>query len=320
MLTYTKYTGRNKINDSIQIAKDTLPNGMEKKIYYNPEPLDVLKDIPDPINTVSHLTDDAVQELGLSHVSTAALNNLDNDIVAGEMPTNRVLKRVAHVVKQRLDSASSKIYNPEHANISLIPRNIHNQTERLFVSGSSGSGKSYFAGEYARNYQIEHPGNNVILLTPKAFDKAFDNVDNIVKPEINRQFIQYLGTANVLQDFRHCLIIFDDFEGIPDRTMKKAIIDFKDNCLKMGRAHNINIVTIQHKTLGGKDSLVDHCECNIYVFFPNQNPRECKNLLKLYLGFEKSEASTLLRDLTGERWACIIKPNILITQHFIKII
>jgi hypothetical protein len=327
-LTYANYAGNKSIKDTQQIAR----NG-NIKLYYIDDEIDLLRDVePDyAIKMVSDLVDQAANDLNLLNINSKKLNDLDCDIYNKSCPTRRIDKKLFNDVKDKIAAKESKFYYPKNGNIRLIPRLDSGQTDRLYISGQSGSGKSTFCSNYALEYQKEFPGNRVFLLSYKPFDPAFDDViPNLIRPKLNRQFVNDVyGNPNSniddyfcpIDKFRDSLVIFDDFECIPDQFILKSILHLKDLILQMGRAYNIYVCSVQHKSLGGSKSTVDLCESNILVCFPRTNLSECIKTFDRYCSFTKDQLDRVFDERTKkQRFLVLIKPNIIITPNFIKII
>lgn len=322
-LTYQLYAGRNNISDAIQIAKHG-----NIKIYYVDDPIDVLKDHDqeDALHLVSELVDETVRDLRAIHVPSSRLNNLDCDIYSKSCPPNRLDRRIFNQVKDKLAAMESKIYKTSQGEITIIPRKIEGQRDGLYITGTSGSGKSVFCSNFALNYQLENPGNRVFLISRKSYDKAFDDVvPDLIRIKPDRQFTNSLRSTEErdepIEQFHDSLVIFDDFEGIHDTSIRKAIVGLKDDIFRLGRQFNISVCSIQHKSLGGSNSMVDLFESNIIVCFPRNNLNECIKLLTQYCCCSRAQIERIFDDDTKlERWLCVIRPNIFITQHSIRII
>lgn len=314
-LTYQQYAGNNI--DTTQIAR----NG-DIKLYYLDQPIDILREL-DPeqaLNLVSDLVDNSTRALNFDPESLGALrlSHLDKDVYNNMVPTSRYDKHVYNRTKNELAAMESKLYRPGRSDIKLLPRKIQDINDRLYVSGQSGSGKSTFCANYALEYQREFPGNKVFLFSIKNYDPVFDNnVPNLIRVPLDRKLLD----INDITQYSDSLMIFDDFERVSDPHIKKAILRLKDNVFQLGRANNIYICSIQHKSLGGQKSIVDLQESNILVIFPKHNLGEAKKILTNYCSYDRCQIDRILdNDTRNERWLVIIKPNIIIAKNFIKII
>jgi len=323
-LTYSQYAGHNKIHDSVQIAR----NG-NIKIYYIDSPMDILKehDPDDAMDIISNLVDEATNDLQFMNIGTKKLMDLDSDILTNSCPVNRQQRRIFHEVKNKLAVGENKFYHCPDGTLLVVPPIQDGQRNAVYISGPSGVGKSSWCSQYARQYQIENPGNRIFLFSRKTYDPAFDGViDGLIRVPLDRKFItdtQQVPGSDIdpLASYNNSLIIFDDFESIADPIIKKAVLLFKDAVFTLGRQHKIDICSIQHKSLGGAKSMVDLCESNVLVCFPRKSLGECMRMLSRYCHYSKYQLEQIFDDKSKlERWMCIIRPNFIITQHYIKVI
>lgn len=321
-LTYAQYTLPN--DDSVQIATDG-----NKKIYYVDHNIDLLKEYnPDEaLGLVTDLVDDTVEDLRLLNMNPKILNDVDFDIMNKSCPTDKKRSKIYNIVKDRLSGMESKIYKPINGHIMFVPIKKEGQNNRLYINGQSGSGKSVLCGRYALKYQEQNPGNEVYLFSRKMHDPAYDNViPGLIRVPLNRQFIGLTqrpdeGQNDPLERFANSLMIFDDIESIQNPDILNAVINFKNSAFQLGRQYNIDICSIQHKGLGGKKSIVDLVEANVIVCFPKKNLGETTKILKNYCLYNKHEMDRILdEDMKNERWMCVIRPNIIICENFIKVL
>jgi len=315
-LTYSSnYTGRSGEAKTTQIAR----NG-PVMLYYTDEPMNYLKQFPPEIalHKVSNLVDDTVMTSCIEGMGAKQLLDIDRSVYNKLYPNSKFSKKLYNDVHERLLALNSKIYKPKYADIKLVPRKVRGQVDRTYISGSSGAGKSTWCANYALEYQREYPGNKVFLISVKEEDPAFDKVvPDLIRVPIERSIV---GCG--LHNFENSLVIFDDFEMIDDPTLLKAVMKLKNDILKLGRSKHISCCSIQHKSLGGKQSTTDLNECNILVLFPDADLGECIKVLDRYCSLTKEQIDRIIsdEDTISQRWIAIIKPKILVCKDFIKII
>lgn len=318
-LAYSRNPGT-RFDEAVQIARD----GPEK-IYYTNERVDLLRDYDDDEaqRLVTSLVCEVADNLKLVDMPEKKLLGVDSDIMAKEPPTDRYGKRIYAGVKERLGAMESKLY--EGSDVMVIPRAIPRQRDAYYVFGSSGCGKSTWASQYAKEYLREFPGSNIYLFSCKERDPAFDNeLPDLIRVTFDRNFVRECkktATSDPLLRYANSLVIFDDFEQIEDPLIKKAVNHLKDCIFSMGRQHGINIVSIQHKGLGGHKTMAELCESSAIVCFPIANLGESKRLISKYLALEKMQMERIFdEDGRMERWISIIRPNIIVTPHYVKIV
>lgn len=323
-LVYSRL-GTNDINgEAIQIARDG-----QVTIYYKDESFSYL-DEHDPEEAeivTTEIVDDVAERLGMTHLSTKDLISLDTDVLVQCTPSNRYLKKIYAKVRDELASREGKLYQSRDI-LRILPRNIPDQRDALFISGSSGQGKTTFASKYAQEYTSYNPGNRVFIISRKRYDPVLDDViPDIIRPVLDRTFIRQClrpedGQRDPIEDYRDSLVIFDDFTGVANPSLLKAIENLKNAILELGRQHNIYCICIHHKTLGGKSTKVELTEATHLVVFPRGGKAEARHLLERYMYYSKADIDRILDKDTmlKDRWICIIRPNIIISERYIKIL
>jgi len=299
-------------------------------IYYDEEPVDIVSEYgPDgAVPIVGDMLDEAVEELRMNQLDTRKLINIENDVLSRDPPTDRHSKRAYAAVRDKLGHMEYKCLwcnTPE--GFQVTPRMIPNQRDAYYIFGMSGCGKSTWCSRYALEWLREHPGQTVYLFSRKTQDPVFDGViPTLVRIALDRKFITDHQTkgrsiADPISKYANSLVIFDDFHKIEDPMLLKAVLHLKNSMYELGRQYDIDICSIQHKGMGGAKSQVELCESTAIVCFPKMNLGESQKVLTTYLRFTKDQMSRIF-DEKGkqQRWMCIIRPNIIVTQDYIKIV
>lgn len=318
-LSFSRIAGHHQIDDGIQIAQDG-----DLKIFYIDQDIDLLREYDQDTSEeiVTHLVDEAQDQLSLLNLNTKTLIDIDCDVISKQLPVNRYAKRIYANVKDRLASMEAKYYESRNI-LSLLPRKIPGQRDALYIFGMSGCGKSTIASKFAEKYQLESPGNHVYIFSRKLSDPVFDSNPNlnITRVLLDRSFVKESQKPDIVDRYSNSLCIFDDFLKIDDVSIKKAALHMKNSLYELGRSYNIDIISIQHKGLGGSNSMVELTESTAIIIFPKMNLGESKRLIEKYLCFEKDQMLRIFDDRgRKERWMCIIRPNIIITENYIKIV
>ena len=320
-LSYSSIAGVEPSSDHYQVARDG-----EFTIYYNDEPIDILREHEPEVTEelVTDLVDNVVEGLRMFNLTTRKLIDVDADIMAKEPPKDRYGKRIYSAVKDQLAARESKIFRGRFG-IHVIPRLIPGQTDRYYIFAQSGSGKSTWASRYAQDWLIYHPGGNIFIFSRKEFDPVFDGViPNLTRVVLDRNFVrehsQKSGEKDPIRQYENALVIFDDFLKIEDQTIRKAAEHLKNSIYELGRQYNTDIISIQHKGLGGMKSIIELCESTAIVCFPRMNLNESIKVATK-LDFSKEQLNRIFDEETKlERWLAIIRPNIIVTEHLVKII
>jgi hypothetical protein len=198
--------------------------------------------------------------------------------------------------------------------------------ECVFVTGCSGSGKSYWAKGYCENYSALYKGKNPIyLISSLAEDSTLDSA----KCKIHRVSLDSLVDDPIdlnTGDMDNSLVIFDDWDTIENekgkdgRKYADVLWKLLNDCLIMGRHNGITVLCISHyNTIGQKGRLI-LTECNSYVVYPHgTSAHALKYLLDHHVGIPKTEISKLNE---YGRWIVLKKtyPKYLVSEHTVKLI
>ena len=89
----------------------------------------------------------------------------------------------------------------------------------LYITGMSGSGKSFFTADWIKRYKQVYPKNNVYLLSSLDQDDSIDKIKDLYRIKLN-EFVEDKWTIDDLKD---SCIIFDDTDCVSDKNIKKEI-------------------------------------------------------------------------------------------------
>lgn len=194
----------------------------------------------------------------------------------------------------------------------------NSQREVLYVAGSSGSGKSYYIAQYARNYLKLFPKHVVVVFSEVEEDPAFKDID-IIQFKLDDVFVQNQTEKNEhsigIGDLKDSLCIFDDTDTISNKKARTMIAELKDQILQTGRHHNISMCCTSHVIQNYLKTRTLILEATHVVLFPKSGAQaQIRNFLKAYMGMNKKEIDKAM-SLDG-RWICCHKaaPNFIMYQ------
>lgn len=140
----------------------------------------------------------------------------------------------------------------------------------LYVTGQSGSGKSFFTRSFAQEYNKKFPRNNVILFTglsPDEEDVSLKGIKNLRRMNTrNREFI--FNNDITSRDFQNSLVIFDDTDVISNENELKRINQILDNILETGRHQHVSCIYITHAACDGRRTKRILNESNSVTVYP----------------------------------------------------
>lgn len=226
--------------------------------------------------------------------------------------------------------------------LQLLPnlRSLDNKNIRdiIYVTGKSGSGKSYFAGKYAKEYKKLFPRRKIIYISPQRLEdddpllhvnpfiascSGESAIENWVNPETKFTIPEDDSFADgkpTESEFDNSLIIIDDLEGITNRAVKRGIDQFISSILHTGRHRSISVLFLNHIAANNKDTKAILNETHYITIFANSTRGDkIDYLLKTYCGLDREQIK-YIKSLKS-RWITISinHPLFVMTDKEIKI-
>lgn len=190
------------------------------------------------------------------------------------------------------------------------------KTERMiwFISGMSGSGKSYYAGLLLKKYKKLYPKNEIFIFSSVNEDKSFDSM------KVNRINLEGLLTEDLQSDdFENSIVIFDDCDCITNKNIKNKVLSIQNQILEKGRHKNVSCIVTSHiSTDGSSTKKILNESMRIVVFPQNANGRTLKYLLENYLGFDRHQVKFMKELKTRPLTICKTYPQLVITDQMIS--
>jgi len=249
------------------------------------------------------------KKLSHSEISTLSDAYKHNREVEGKL--NRVFHNACEYVEKSL-----KRHLQYDSKTNIFPI-LDEPSYRIFVSGLSGSGKSYFISEFLKHNKLKIKGAGIFLFSPVQDDKALSKIKNLIHINIDDIEKEMKGKEFTIEDLpRGSVCIFDDVESFPKHTAKQYLA-FRDICLERGRHSDISTITVSHNATNGHTTKTSIRESQYWVLFPKHNSRDTKNILKLYGGLDKPEIDEICSMPT--RWVFYKKsvPKYCVGEHSI---
>jgi len=170
----------------------------------------------------------------------------------------------------------------------MIP-DITKERDVLYVIGQSGSGKSFFVSNYAKEYKKLHPKRSIYVFSTLDEDKeGLDRIPKIVRLKLDSEFIneEIIPT----EEFKDSLVIFDDVDNISDKKTKDIVWKYMNNFLQTGRHYKISLCITFHIGCSGASTKMILNEATSITYFPaTTGGRNLKYLLDSYLGLDKKQ-------------------------------
>jgi Cdc6-like AAA superfamily ATPase len=189
------------------------------------------------------------------------------------------------------------------------------KTERqiLYITGASGSGKSYYCKEYCDEFRRLFPKRPIYLFSSISDDSSIDKIKGLKRIALTKELLEDDLKA---EDFKDSMVIFDDVDCITDKPMKLKVASILNSVLETGRHFNVYCIYTSHLACAGNETKRILNEAHSITFFPkNSGGRMLKYLLESYLGLDKDQIKRI-KKLDG-RWCTVIKsfPMVVLSEQ-----
>jgi hypothetical protein len=173
----------------------------------------------------------------------------------------------------------------------------------IYITGRSGSGKSYFIKDYINNYyKLIHKKRPVYLFSALSDDKTIDQIKGLKKISLDEEFLS--DQELTIEDFAKSCVIFDDTDVIKSKDILQKVNHLMNEILQTGRHHEITCLITKHTPTNGKDTKLILAESHQFILFPNGlGNRSLKYLLDSYLGLDTEQVKKIKK--LKSRWVCI---------------
>jgi hypothetical protein len=199
---------------------------------------------------------------------------------------NKKLARIYDDAKEAVsDSLKHYLDFPKTTELHAIIDLKKGESYRMFVSGLSESGKSFYIAQFLKNNKPKH----IFIFSPVKDDPAYAKLKPIPL---------HLDLSTYAKDFEKefeiedipagSVVILDDTATDKYANLYKEV---KYQLLERGRHLEISTIIVNHDAMAGntKDAKAQLRECQYYVIFPRHNKVHCERLLKSYLGLPKDD-------------------------------
>ena len=187
-----------------------------------------------------------------------------------------------------------------------------------YIVGPSGSGKTVFLVSYVIEYMSMFEDRNVFIFTGvDAKDPAYEPImrDPIMGARITFAAIDSSILDKDLKpdEFKECLVVFDDTSAIMDKKIKEKVDNFMVRLCDVGRHHRTTVVVTNHLECEFSSKFLKKVvtESHFVATFPTHNSETGLNrLLTTWCGLSKKDIARI-KDLgQNSRWVYLRKSGI----------
>jgi hypothetical protein len=194
---------------------------------------------------------------------------------------------------------NDKIININHKKeeLFILPHNLFKNIERrvYYVSGKSGSGKSYnisktalFLLYYYKKYEKKNKKIIIFSVKPANTDPAYEKIKKY-SVYIDLESLLNVDEYNILDLMKNNIVIFDDCDTINNKEILKNVEHIKNLLLEVGRSYNIDVFYVSHIVNNYRKSLTIWNEFNIKVIYPETLRSYHLNKILLKMGYSNKE-------------------------------
>jgi hypothetical protein len=195
-----------------------------------------------------------------------------------------------------------KLKDKPHLHFQPIPDKGVERSIR-YVTGASGSGKSYYTKQYADEYKRMYPKREIYIISSIKEDSTLDKIKNLRRIKLEGDFLTEELSA---EDFKDSLVIFDDTDCLVNKAVKNKVDGILNSVLETGRHFNVEVVYTSHLACNGKDTRRILNECKSITIFPSGlGGKSMKYLLDNYFGLDKEQCKKIKK--LNSRWVTIQK-------------
>jgi len=242
--------------------------------------------------------DDLKDKSLVSHLEPIQLDELKKSLETITEPETDSLVNIYYKILNTLRDTNKRLVLKGKA--SLFPLPEEGKSERVYICGISGSGKSYFAGEYIKQYLRIHKKNNFLLTSQIEEDAVLDKLEpDRIPPE------ELLEDGVELEEVKDSIWLFDDIFSLENKKDRLDMISIVDNLCETSRHDNISLVITSHLISTGQTSRRVLNEATKIVLFPRNNKKQIKYFLDKYEFFKKDDIDRILN--LNSRWVMINK-------------
>jgi hypothetical protein len=243
----------------------------------------------------------------------------------------KIIYYTSNKFTQEINDDISEIKINKDEELYLLPYNRFGKPERIvsFVSGQSGSGKSYNISKMV--YNLHNYYNDILKIKKRIFifsvktdDPAFMKIKkHTTYIELSEEILNFDITTTTLFDNSIC--IFDDTDTISSKSklLDKKIREIQHHLLEVHRSHNTDVFLVSHISNNFRSTLVIWNELTIKIIFQHTLRGNTFKRIMDKLGFDKKEIENIRKStdyINSDFLKIVPKINLLFSEKTAKIL
>jgi hypothetical protein len=203
--------------------------------------------------------------------------------------------------------------------VQQIPR-IGKERDVLYITGQSGSGKTYYTIQYLKEYRKLYKHNDIYLFSAIKNEGRKDAYNekglDVQRIKMEHEDLKTLDA----KDFENCCVIFDDMDCYKDKVIFKNVSKLRDEILETGRHYNTTVIITYHLPCNGHDTKRLLQESTSITYFPRYAKPKIAYMLKTYVGL--SDEQIVKNKRSKSRWCTIMTtaPSVVLTEKKVYVL
>ena len=183
--------------------------------------------------------------------------------------------------------------------IQIIPTS--KEREIFYITGQSGSGKSYLCGQFIKEYHKKYKTRPIYVISALPSDPTLDKLRLPLKRiRLDQTFVE---TPIDISEFNKSLVLFDDHDSIQGKAKSKVCKILNALC-EIGRHFSTTVLICNHAATRGKETKILLNESNNFCIFPRTSGnRNINYLCDNYIGMTSKEIAEIKK--LESRWVMI---------------
>ena len=229
----------------------------------------------------------------------------------GEIPVAIVGTKKLYLNNGDHEEGHKSILLKGDATFQPIPSN--SERDVLYVSGMSGSGKSYYVSEFVKQYHSKFPKRPIYIFSSIDQDACLDKLKYTKRVDIKKP--AFLEEVLEAKDFEETCCIFDDCDVLTNKAIKKQVFLILNSILETGRHFKTTCIFTSHCACNGLQTKIILNEATSITVFPKTSGNKALNYLAdTYLGLDKKQTAAL--KCVAGRWITVVRayPRCVLTE------
>lgn len=226
--------------------------------------------------------------------------------ISGRTRRNEVMNRIDNIV---VDEQNDEII--EHMPYQDLKNGDSRQI--LYISGSSGSGKSYYTSMYLKRYHKMFPKNPIYIFSALSEDKVIDECKNTVRINFKDEGF-YKADYTDIKKFKNSLVLYDDTDMISDSFIQTKIKALQNLILTTGRHEGVFCIVTSHECCAGlRTKLILTESKSITLFTDTMGYKTMLYALQSGFGFSKQQVDEIRK--LDTRWFTVLRTAPICIMH-----